>query len=64
MGKQDLKLILKIFVFSMAISIVVKYGGSQLFFEPSSSYAIVAIFLPALIILFLLFTKNFKSGSL
>ena len=63
MDKADLVLVGKVLLFSLAISVLIKYGGSLLSFAPSNLNALIAISLPPLVIFLMLFWRRFGSSG-
>jgi|GEM_PF-1017514 len=57
MDQSEIWLILKVFFFSLGLSILVKYGGSGLSFAPSNFNAILAISLPSMVIFLMLLRR-------
>ncbi len=60
MDRFELNLVLKVFIFSLGTSMLVKYGGSVLSFTPSNSNALIAIFLPVVVIFLLLLRRSYN----
>ncbi len=69
MNKTQLELILKVFFFSLGLSVIIKYVGPLLSLAPTKSNALVAILLPPLVVLLLLIWRfsnrinPYKTGS-
>ncbi|MGK7893979.1 MAG: hypothetical protein AB4372_10235 [Xenococcus sp. (in: cyanobacteria)] len=48
--KDNITFIVKIFILSSILSVVIKYGGQLLSISPTVAIAIAAIFLPSMIV--------------
>lgn len=63
MEKARLELILKVFLLSGTLSVLIKYGGPWLQFTPTNLNALIAISLPPLVVLSMLIWRNSSNSN-